>query len=357
MREHWGRIRATERAFVEPALADVKCTMKTPLSKQLKAATALLGACGVLGLIALPALSLQRDEKASVLAKRLPNNPLITPQSDSSIGSNINGPALIKVPKWVKKPLGAYYLYFADHKGKYIRLAYANRLDGAWTVYKPGTLQLAQSFFTDHIASPDVVVDDEKRQIRMYYHGLTPEEKAQHTRVAISEDGLNFTAVQEPVGRGSAYWRLFRYDGWWYALAMPGKIFRSKDGVTPFEPGAQLFPSSPVQVHNATLVRGDVLHVFYTRSGDSPERILYSKIALGKDWSRWKPSAPQECLTPEMEWEGAKLPVSAGRIGALDAPVHALRDPALFQEGGKTYLLYAIAGESGVAIAEVKIGE
>lgn len=326
-----------------------------PKPKPLTTAFATLGGFWLSIIPLLPIPALRHDEQATVTVERLPNSPIITPQSDPTLGTNINGPTLIKVPKWVKNPLGAYYLYFADHKGKYIRLAYANRLDGVWTVYKPGTLPLAQSHFTDHIASPEVVLDDEKHQIRMYYHGLTPEEKVQHTRVAISTDGLNFTAIQEPVGRGSAYWRIFRYSGYWYALAMPGRLFRSKDGLTLFEAGSQLFPANPTQVHSAVLVKGDTLHVFYTRSGDTPERILYSKVALSKDWENWKPSAPQECLSPETEWEGAKLPLSAGRIGALDTPIHALRDPALFQEDGKTYLLYAIAGESGIAIAEIKI--
>ncbi|HLK59853.1 MAG TPA: hypothetical protein VKU00_25045 [Chthonomonadaceae bacterium] len=284
--------------------------------------------------------------------KRLSYNPIITPQSDPSIGTNINGPSLIRAPKWVEKPLGAYYLYFADHNGKYIRLAYADKLQGPWTIYKPGTLQLAQSHFTDHIASPEVLVDEQHRQIRMYYHGLTPEEHTQHTRVATSSDGLHFTAIQEPVGKGSAYWRLFRYDGWWYALAMPGKLFRSRDGLTPFEPGPQLFPVSPMQVHNAVLLEGESLHVFYTRANDTPERILYSRVTLGRDWAQWKPTSAQECLAPETKWEGADLPLTATRIGAQDKPIRALRDPALYQEKGKTYLLYAIAGESGIALAE-----
>jgi hypothetical protein len=114
---------------------------------------------------------------------RLPGNPIITPESDPSIGTNINGPSLIRVPAWVEKPLGKYYLYFADHNGKYLRLAYADRLEGPWRIHRPGTLQLAGSHFTDHIASPEAVVDDEHRRIRLYYHGLTPEERSQHTRV------------------------------------------------------------------------------------------------------------------------------------------------------------------------------
>jgi hypothetical protein len=258
---------------------------------------------------------------------------------------------LIRVPKWVKNPLGKYYLYFADHRGKYIRLAYADRIQGPWKIHKAGTLQLSQSYFTDHIASPDVSVDDERKQIRMYYHGLTPSERSQHTRVALSDDGINFKAIEEPVGKGTAYWRIFRRDGWWYALAMPGKLFRSKDGLTPFEQGPQLFPST--QIHNGVLLRGDTLHVFYTRSGDTPERILHSPVLLSADWNLWKPGAVEECLTPETKWEGADLPLTPSRIGAEDKPIRALRDPAIFEDEGHTYLLYAIAGESGIAIAEL----
>ena len=74
------------------------------------------------------------------------------------MGSNINGPSLIKVPEWVKNPLGKYYLYFADHKGKYIRLAYSDKLEGVWKIYTPGALKLEETYFDEHIASPDVHV-------------------------------------------------------------------------------------------------------------------------------------------------------------------------------------------------------
>ncbi len=56
---------------------------------------------------------------------------------------------------------------------------------------------------------------------------------------------------------------------------------------------------------------------------------------------------------PETEWEGVNLPLTAGCIGAVEKPIRALRDPAIFQEGKRTYLLYAIAGETGIAIAEI----
>ena len=37
----------------------------------------------------------------------------------------------------------------------------------------------------------------------------------------------------------------------------------------------------------------------------------------------------------------------------MNVPANQLRDPAIFQESGHTFLLYAVGGESGIAIAEL----
>ncbi|TIO99576.1 MAG: hypothetical protein E5X72_32940, partial [Mesorhizobium sp.] len=51
---------------------------------------------------------------------------IVTPDMlPGSEGININGPSLISMPDWAPGRLGAYHLYFADHGGSYIRLAYA----------------------------------------------------------------------------------------------------------------------------------------------------------------------------------------------------------------------------------------
>ena len=92
--------------------------------------------------------------------KRLAHGPIIYPELDASIGTNINGPSLIRVPDWLPDRLGTYYLYFGHHQGKYIRLAYADRLEGPWTIYKPGTLQLKETRCHGHVASPDVHIDN-----------------------------------------------------------------------------------------------------------------------------------------------------------------------------------------------------
>jgi len=36
--------------------------------------------------------------------------------------------------------------------------------------------------------------------------------------------------------------------------------------------------------------------------------------------------------------------------------VQELRDPCIFEENGKFYLFYTIAGEMGIALAEVDVG-
>ena len=89
-----------------------------------------------------------------ILAERLVDGPIIGPETHPSLGSNIQGPSLIRVPEWVPDPLGRYYLYFADHKGRYIRLAYADTLTGPWTVHPPGSLQLADSGFPSSFPAP-----------------------------------------------------------------------------------------------------------------------------------------------------------------------------------------------------------
>ena len=66
------------------------------------------------------------DEPLSITVERLGSGPIITPEMDSRMGGNIQGPSLIKVPDWVENPLGEYYLYFADHRGTYIPVSYTH---------------------------------------------------------------------------------------------------------------------------------------------------------------------------------------------------------------------------------------
>jgi hypothetical protein len=294
---------------------------------------------------------------------RFPTNPIITPDMDSRIGTNINGPSLLRVPDWLPDPLGRYYLYFGHHQGEFIRLAYADNLAGPWTVYAPGTLALDETPCHDHIASPDVHVDAVNRRIVMYYHGpaLSHEEQAndpltqaypflggQRTFVATSKDGIHFTSQTEVLG--PSYFRVFRYGGWVYALGMPGIFFRSQYGFTNFEHGPVLFGQD--QRHTAIKLDGDTLTVFYSVAGDCPEHIVASTIDLRPDWRKWRATESVSVLRPEEIYEGADLPLVASERGAIHERARQLRDPAVFEEEGRTYLLYSVAGERGIAVAQ-----
>ena len=328
----------------------------------------------------------QAQDLSTVTITRLLNEPIIRPDLDPSIGENIQGPSLIRVPNWVKDPLGRYYLYFADHKGLYIRLAYADELTGPWKIHAPGSLPIEQSYFAPtpppisdeqlaeltaarqgvsglgspvshdlaleftmpHIASPDVHVNNETQNIIMYYHGLEGP-AFQHTRVATSKNGIDFTAREENLGR--SYFRTFKHNEMTYALAMPGQFYRSEDGFTKFEEGPRLFV--PNMRHSAVIVRDDYLYVFWTRVGDAPESILLSTIDLRSDWMNWSESEEIMLLKPEFDWEGASAPIEPSVRSTAYGQVNQLRDPALYVEDDEVYLLYAVAGESGIALARV----
>ena len=294
---------------------------------------------------------------APVEAIRFKQNPIISEQSNGRIGNNINGPSLITVPTWLAKPLGRYYLYFAHHTGDCIRLAYANKLEGPWTVYEPGTLKLPDTICSGHIASPDVHIDNEKRELRMYFHGPVSGSQRQVSLVATSKDGIHFTASKEVLG--DSYFRVFQWRGFYYAMARLGVMYRSRDGLKDFEPGPNPFQvdSTPSRVrHVALKLDGDTLSIFYSRLGDNPESILLSKIELSPDWRRWRASEPTAILKPETEYEGVNLPPAPSKEGPAPGRVRELRDPAIFREGGKDYLLYSVAGESGIAISTLKTG-
>lgn len=306
-----------------------------------------------------------------IIAVRLDTNPIIKPDMlKGDDGKNINGPSLIKVPDWVKAPLGKYYLYFAHHEGKYIRLAYSDNINGPWKIYEKGTLRIedcicnfkSESFSpVKHIASPDIIIDSIKKEFVMYFHcpvysggSDSLESYPQVTLRATSRNGIDFKPEKEMLG--DYYFRVFKWNTQFYAIARLGVFYRSKDGISNFEKGPNPFlkiQNPSMLRHSAVIVRKNVLYVFYSRIGDMPERILLSKIQLKDDWNTWTPSEPQTILEPMFNYEGINEPLKKSLVGISTEPVRELRDPAIFEEKGKTYLLYSVSGELGIAIAEI----
>lgn len=105
--------------------------------------------------------------------------------------------------------------------------------------------------------------------------------------------------------------------------------------------------------HSALRIVDNQLQVFWTQVGDSPERILLSSIELTEDWSKWKPSAPIEVMRPVKIWEGSNLKAIPSERGPVYEQACQLRDPAIYEENNKIYILYSVAGERGIAIAEL----
>ena len=107
--------------------------------------------------------------------ERFDSNPLLTPEMGERIGTNLNGPSVVRAPAWLDDPLGEYYLYFAHHGGEYIWPPYADDLRGPWTIHSPGTLSLDGIRFPYHVALPDVHVDNDAERIKMHFHGCCGE--------------------------------------------------------------------------------------------------------------------------------------------------------------------------------------
>ncbi len=307
--------------------------------------------------------------------RRLDGNPIIKPELLGDDGENINGPSLIRVPDWLPNKLGKYYLYFAHHQGLYIRLAYADDLKGPWKVYQPGSLKTSDCRCQEaagkpasssggevylskaHIASPDVHLDDTRKELIMYFHCPlnAAGKKGQYTLRAVSKDGIHFKA--DTTVLGESYFRVAEWQGAHYAIARAGKLYRSTDGGRTFEEGGNPFAKLQTKEnyvrHVALKVQGDELLVFHSRIGDKPERILLSTIKLTPDWKTWTASEAITIAEPATSYEGVNLPLTVSKMGSFHGLIRELRDPGFYEENGKWYLLYSVAGESGIGIAEV----
>jgi len=328
-------------------------------------------------------------------------------------GRNINGPSLIRVPDWIPPearahPDAVYYLYFADHGGKYIRLAWSADLEGPWVLHgtgalvppgQRGVLDLGEAdaidfgnglVIFDHVASPDVHVDGQRHRIVMYFHAPARFEgerspMRQETFVATSADGLNFNTAAaggqrghgiRPVMLGRFYFRVFEHGGEVYATGNFGRLYRAPDPEAPWTPpadfdfGTYLWEEGPNPFraalladgfdetyprHFALRVQGNTLHAFYSRIGDAPERILLSTVDLTAPWQEWAPThPPYEVLRAEKAWEGGDIPVETSKRGRIYGGVNELRDPCLFQDDdGAWYLLYTGQGEDAIGLTRI----
>lgn len=260
---------------------------------------------------------------------------------------NINGPAALAAPSWLPGRLANYYLYFSQHRGDGIWLAVSERVEGPWRELPAPVLTLAATGYTDHVASPDVVVDEERAEVRMYFHGGDGTELAQQRQcVAVSRDGVAFHVVSRDIG--TPYWRVFKHAGWWHALVMPGALLRSRDGLRDFEAGGALLPATVR--HSAILVRGSHASIFYSELGACPEAIAMREAEMG-EWGRWRVGEARVILRPDEGFEGGRLAARPAEAGQALEPARELRDPAVLLVDGSVHLFYVAGGERCIALA------
>ena len=340
----------------------------------------------------------------------------------SNDAANINGPSVIRIPDWIAPadradPGAVYYMYFANHAGKYIRMAWASSIEGPWRLFNvgvyddprvpmKGVLDLGSDSLIsfgagnvevrNHIASPDVMVDEVYHRIIMYFHGdsngRTGATGLQKTFVATSSDGLNFNIPADGgqtghgvrnVILGNAYFRVFRYTTNWFAFSNFGALWRAPNPDDPWQTPANPLDNAWIEGPNPIyadlqairltdptrslvdtprhfaarlLSDGNTLEVLYTARGDAPERIFRTTLSLAPDWLAWN-SEPlhRELLRPELDWEGADQPVAPSQNGA-QVNVNQLRDPCLFVDAdGMHYLFYSGEGEEAIGVSRVNL--
>lgn len=339
---------------------------------------------------AVPAVlrSAPQAPSGSVRVTRFATNPLVTVRTSPTLGGNVNGPTVIRVPDWVERPLGRYYMYFANHRDVYIRLAYADAVSGPWTLHEPGVWHVRDSAlyrpqpdsarfggFNTHFASPEIFIDTANRRIVLWAHGWytngehwPAEPKAaqqwanekgygQFSQAAVSSDGLGFTA--QPAITKESYLRVFQRNGALYGMSRLGVLIRGEHPLASFTIGPNAFRDTPYGStrvrHVALLPRGDRLHVFFTAIGDAPERMFMSTIDMTKPWADWRVGAFVDVIQPETDYECGQLPVARSAVGDIFEPARQIRDPHVLDDNGKTYLFYVTCGEQGVAGAELTL--
>lgn len=281
------------------------------------------------------------------------------------IGNNINGPCCIEVPFWCDDPKGRFYLYFSDHAGDCIKLAYADDIVGPWSISDDAVLDFSGfSDAYDHMASPEIYIDHDAREIRLYFHARSKSRgREQWTFLANSRDGERFIkCVDEPLA--PFYLKLIYWKNCFYGITKGGNLWYSNDGLSAFHPGGnpfdrslsnEIWHNSPGSIRHVGLsINDNILSVYFSRIGHAPERILRSNIdILDSNCMNWIAGPEEEILRAEVEYEGVSMPIANSTSGPSLTFENALRDPHIINIQNETYMFYAVGGESGIAICKL----
>ena len=128
-------------------------------------------------------------------------------------------------------PSANFYLYYAAHRGRCIKMAWSQYLEGPWYEYNNpsfaygcGVMPLPERrrrgrgrrgrLGWDHVSAPHVLLNSKHRRFIMFFHGRHGGNGGHNSFIASSSDGLNFSGMYDIAnsslmqGQGTATWRI-----------------------------------------------------------------------------------------------------------------------------------------------------
>ncbi len=89
-------------------------------------------------------------------------------------------------------------------------------------------------------------------------------------------------------------------------------------------------------------------YLYFAHHGGYHIRLAYADAMEDPEFTE-----PQTVVRPEKAYESAHETVEPSSGSSVSGVVYQLRDPAIYDEDDRLYLLYSAAGENAIAIAEL----
>ena len=309
------------------SILDPKPATKGDLDKKLDIATAQVQFTSAYSDLAAPLAAKVKFVKSA-------NNPILDTDDTTAAGfPTLLWPWVLNVKDILPTRLGDYYMWFStDHAGTagQVGMAYANNLEGPWTVrgvvYK-------DTNSGNETETPAVVWDADANQFVMYYQQVAPSGgiASQCTLYATSADGVNWTrggialdipsASEYPTSAHTGYFRPFRIGDSWIAYSLlagtSGSRFAisySTDGRNwkldprPLGYGAEWLPVGERiewNTSNVVLWRGQYVWIGLISSFSSGYEVRTSYFAMAPLSPDFRSLAgkPRQLFGPTQPWE------------------------------------------------------
>ena len=149
--------------------------------------------------------SAQQATPGTVRVTRFATNPLVTVKSSSTLGGNVNGPTVIRVPDWVERPLGRYYM--GHLTGWISSIRFDNPADAAY--FKPFAVEGARSVQRRFSFTPEVQRAECLQNIvlwagaRALYDPMHADGTLSAAYLALATPGIGALLLSPPLRRAS----------------------------------------------------------------------------------------------------------------------------------------------------------